>query len=189
MHRRTVLRAAAPLALALAAGLPLPRAVAQPHYKVSARQLQEALAQRFPLRYPVQGLVEFQMQTPRLRFLPEQNRLGSELLIDASGAALRRSHSGIVDVDFALRYEPSDQTLRAHQLRVQEVRLPTLPPDAAAFLDAYIRASAQRALLEVVLHRLQPRDLALADTMGFEPGDITVAADGLVIGFVPKQAR
>jgi hypothetical protein len=42
-------------------------------------------------------------------------------------------------------------------------------------------------MLEVVLHTLRPQDLALADTMGFEPGDITVTADGLVIGFVPQR--
>ena len=52
-------------------------------------------------------------------------------------------------------------------------------------LDAYARA-AECALFEVVLHRLRPQDLALAHTMGFEPGPITVAPDGLVIGFVPR---
>jgi hypothetical protein len=36
------------------------------------------------------------------------------------------------------------------------------------------------------VHQLQPKDLALADTMGLEPGDITVAEDGLAVGFVPK---
>ena len=185
MNRRQVFSLAAALALGPAA-CSVPPAAAQPNYKVSAEQLHRVLGQRFPLRYEVPGVLELQMQAPRLRFLPEHNRLGSELVIDASGPALRRSHSGVVDMDFALRYEPSDQTIRAHQIRVQSIRLPSLPPNAAAVLDGYARAFAERALLEVVLHRLEPRDLALADTMGLEPGSITVTSDGLVIGFVPR---
>ena len=39
-----------------------------------------------------------------------------------------------------------------------------------------------------MLHRLRPQDLALAH-MGFEPGPITVAPDGLVIGFFPRENR
>jgi len=189
MKRRLLIAGTPGLALALLAGSFSSRAAAQPSYKVSARQLHQVLAQRFPLRYPVAGLLELRVQTPQLRFLPDQNRLGSDLEILASGEALRRSHAGIVDLDFALRYEPSDLSIRAHQIRVHGVRLPSLSRDAAALIDAYARASAERALLEVVLHTLRPQDLELAATMGFEPGSITVLADGLVVGFVARGTR
>jgi hypothetical protein len=110
-------------------------------------------------------------------------------VLRAAGPALRRSYRGSFDVDFALRYEPSDQSIRAHELRVHSFRLPGLPPQTLMLLDAYGQALAEQALLEVVLHRLRPGDLALADTMGLQPGDITVTPEGLVIGFVPKQVR
>jgi hypothetical protein len=45
------------------------------------------------------------------------------------------------------------------------------------------------AVGEVVLHEFSPSELALADTMGFEPETITVVDDGLVIGFGPKRRR
>ena len=183
MQRRKTLIAAAGWALALWID-PL---AAQPSYRVSREQLQQMLARHFPLRYAAAGLLELRIRTPDLRLLPEQNRIGSELVIEASGPALARGYSGFIELDFALRYEASDLTIRAHQIRVHSVRLPGLPRETAALIDGYARASAQRALLEVVLHQLQPRDLALADTMGFEPGGITVQADGLSIGFVPRQ--
>ena len=164
-------------------------AAALPRYRISREQLQRVLAERFPRRYAVAGLVELEMREPQLQFRPEQNRIASELAIDAAGPALARGYTGFIDLDFALRYEPSDRTLRAWQIRVQSVRLPGLAPDAAALIDAYVRSAAQRALLEVVVHRLRPGDLALADTMGFEPGDITVEANGLAIEFVPRAAR
>lgn len=181
LHRRCLVLAGVLAAAAWPAGT-----AAQPSYKVSARQLREVLARRFPLRRAVAGMLELEIELPRLRLLPELNRVGAELDIDASGPALRRSHSGTVDLDFALRYEPADLTLRAHRIRVHAVRLPSLSRDAAAVIDAYARAAAERSLLEVVLHTLRPEDLTLATTMGFEPGPITVTAEGLVIGFVPQ---
>jgi hypothetical protein len=55
-------------------------------------------------------------------------------------------------------------------------------------LDAYSAALARQSFGEVVLHHLRPRDLALADAMGLQPGDITVTPEGLRIGFVNKRA-
>jgi hypothetical protein len=185
MRRRTSLIAAASWTLGLPALCACFEVRAQPSYRISREQLQQALAERFPLRYALSGLFELQIREPRLQLLPAQNRIASELPIEVSGPALARSYPGWIDLDFALRYEAGDRTLRAHQIRVQSVRLPGLARDAAALIDAYARAASERALLEVVVHRLRPGDLALADTMGFEPGDIKVERDGLSIRFVP----
>ena len=76
----------------------------QPQYKVSATQLQAAVAQRFPLRYPVQGLLNLDVQVPVLHLLPALNRLGADMVVDAAGPALQRSHQGTLAVEFALRY-------------------------------------------------------------------------------------
>ncbi|MFN3570198.1 MAG: DUF1439 domain-containing protein [Polaromonas sp.] len=172
-----------PLALALAAA----SAQAQPSHTVTTAQLQQAVAEKFPMRYPVGGLLELTLQPPRLRLLPEQNRLGTHMVVDAAGAALSRPTTGNFDVDFALRYEPSDQSIRAHKLKVNTLSLSGMPPGPAALLQAYGPSLAEQSLLEVVLHKLQPKDLALTDGLGLEPGAITVTARGLVIAFVPKK--
>jgi hypothetical protein len=164
-------------------------AAAQPAYKVSAEQLQRVIAGHFPARYPVGNLFNLDVEAPHLRLLPELNRLASEMVLQAAGPALRRSYRGSFDVDFALRYEPSDQSIRAHELRVHSFRLPGPPPQTLKLLDAHGQALAEQTLLEIVLHRLRPRDLALADVMGLEPGDITVTPEGLLIAFVAKQSR
>lgn len=159
---------------------------AQPSYPVSAEQLQRAVDSRFPLTYPVRGLLDLKLQAPRLRLLPDQNRLGATMDVDASGPALHRSRSGRFDLDFALRYEPRDLTIRAHQLRVNALQLEGLAPQSSALLAAYGPPLAEQALQDAVLHTLKPQDLALPDGMGLQPGSITVTAQGLVIGFVPK---
>jgi len=187
MQRRFFLTAIPCLALAGVARAAQLDAQPQPRYSVSAGQLQQMLAQRFPLRYPVPGWFDLDLRSPRLRMLPEQNRLSAEMALEVAGPALRRSHSGTFELDFALRYEASDRTLRAYKLRFTHLQFPDLQPAVVELLNSYGPALAEQSLLELVLHQLRPQDLALADGLGLQPGSITVTDQGLVIGFVARQ--
>lgn len=186
MQRRFFLTAVPCLALSDAAWAALPDDQPPPHYTVSAAQLQQAVALRFPLRYPVAGLLNLDLQAPRLHLLPEQNRVNAEMALEAAGPALQRRHTGTFDVDFALRYEASDRTLRAYQLRFKHLHVVGLQPAASELLNSYGPTLAAQSLRELVLHQLRPQDLALADVMGMQPGNITVTDKGLVIDFVTK---
>lgn len=157
-----------------------------PGVTVPTAVLQRSVAERFPIRYPVQGLLNLDLQPPTLSLLPAQNRLRAAMVVEAAGPALNRSHKGTFDLDFALRYEASDRTLRAHQLRIERLRFPSLQPGVEELLNTYAPALAEQSLREVVLHRLKPQDLRMADAMGMQPGAITVTDAGLVIGFVLK---
>jgi hypothetical protein len=186
MKRRLFFPVAAWLAVQLTGCSMSAAHAAQPSYKISMAQLQRVMAKRFPRRYPVRGMIDLDIAQPQLRLLPAANRVGAQVAIHASGPLLQRASNGNIDLDFALRYEPSDRTIRAWEIAVNRVDIEGLRPDAAQLLQAYVRASASESLLELVVHQLQPKDLALADTMGLAPGEITVTEDGLVVGFVPK---
>lgn len=186
LKRRLLLTFTAWMSLGGAACAGLTQVGGRPRHTVPADQLQQAVAQRFPLRYPVAGLLDLEVKTPRLRLLPEQNRLATEVVVEAAGPALRRSYTGAFDMAFALRYEASDRTIRAHQLEVRQLRLPGLPARTLELLDTYLPALARQALGDVVLHTLRPKDLALADAMGLQPDTLTVTPDGLEIGFAPS---
>ena len=152
-----------------------------PRIVITLDKMQEKLAQRFPRRFPLGGLVELNLQTPRLTLLPERNRINVVLALEASGPALRRVHNGVVEVDFALRYEPADQTLRATELQVHALQIDGLPPQAATLLASLGPQLAQQALREVALYQFKPGDRAVADNLGLQPGRMTVTAQGLVI--------
>ena len=190
LHRRRFLSTATGglLTLGGAALLLVGRgAQAQPSYTVPLAQLQEMVAQKFPRSVPVQGLLDLTVQAPRLRLLPEVNRLGAAMAVDAAGPALRRSHAGMFDVEFALRYEASDRTLRAHQLKLGRLEFPTLRPAVTDTLNAYGSMLAEQSLREVTLHQLRPQDTAVFDGLGLQPGPITVTAKGLTVAFVGKS--
>ena len=190
MQRRTLFTttlslALAPLAFAQSSGTDT-EPQSQPHTTVSLQQMQAALAQRFPLRYPVPGLLNLEVQMPRLQLLPAQNRLAAAMDVQAAGAALQRSHQGTLELDFALRFEASDHSIRAYQLRLRRLQFPTLQPHVVALLNGYAPALAEQSLLEVVLHRLSPKELALPEAMGLQPGSLTVTDAGVEMGFVTK---
>ena len=189
MKRRILLArtvAAATAAMLLPAGR---GALAQPRYAVSAAVLQDAVAQRFPMRLGLGGLLQLTVRTPVLRLLPKVNRVATDMIVVVAGPGLEPPATGEFDLDFALRYERSDQTIRARRLRVRSLRISGMPAPYPELLYGFSQALAQQAFGEIVVHRLSAADLALAEGLGLEPDTITVTADGLVIGFAPRLAR
>ncbi|MDB5896525.1 MAG: hypothetical protein JWP22_11 [Ramlibacter sp.] len=178
------------LMIAGLSSLPVQRLFAQeqrprPHYKVSAGQLFEAMAARFPVRLGLAGILQLQVSAPRLLLLPARNRVGATLLTQLDGVQLPQRSSGELDLLFALRYEAADQTVRAHHPEIADLRWPGLPAETRPALQALLPAVAPR-LGELVLHKFSPAQLAVAQTMGFEPEEFTVMDDGLMIFFGPK---
>jgi hypothetical protein len=94
-----------------------------------------------------------------------------------------------MDWAFALRYESADRSVRARDLEIVGLRSPGLPADVAdawqALLTDVIRASTG----ELILHRFTTRELALPDSLGFEPVQIRVEEDGIVIWFGLKARQ
>lgn len=186
-HRRAIIIRAALAAGMATSGLAGWRgAQAQPSYTVSLAQMQEAVDAKFPQQVPLQGLLELTAQAPRLRLLPESNRLQATMAVEAAGPALRRSHAGVFEVEFALRYEPSDRSLRAHRLRLGRLDFPGLRPAVAELLNTYGPLLAEQSLREITLHHLRPQETAVLDGLGLQPGPITVTDKGLVVAFERK---
>ena len=186
MQRRLMLTALAcwPTGSLLAQEVP-----SGPRHKISVAQLHDALSARFPVRFVVGGLLALQVSAPRLLLLPARDQLGATLVMQLDGPQLQAIPPGEVDVVFGLRYEGVDQTMRAHHLDILALRWPGLRPEILFALQAQLRAAVRDAVGEVVLHRFVPRELALADAMGFEPDKLTVVDDGVLVSFGPKPRR
>jgi hypothetical protein len=184
MHRRLLITALAcwPAARALADD-----EAGTPHQKISANELRKTLAARFPVRFGMPGLLDVQLDAPGLLLLPARQRLGATVLAKASDLSSRRAYAGEIDLVFAVRYEPADQTLRAHELEILEVRSTGLPPEAGQQWQALLASVARGAVAEVILHRFSREELALPDSLGFQPQKITVEDDGVTIWFGPKR--
>ncbi len=181
------------LILANLAGWPIGRLLAQddvprPRHKISAGELHKMLSTRFPVRFGIAGLLELQVSAPRLLLLPSRNRIGAALLAQVGGAQVGQVPPGEMDLVFAPRYEAADRTVRAHAPEVLAVRWEGLTADALGLVQSLVPALAAQ-VGQVVLHQFSPRELALPDTMGFEPEQLKVHDDGLEVIFGPKPRR
>lgn len=183
MRRRLML--AMPLLVAAAGSRAQDAAV--PRHRVSAGELHRALSARFPIRFTLAGVLALEVNAPALLLDPKRNRLGATVQAQAGGPALQPMPPGEMDIVFRLRYEPRDRSLRAHEPEILALRWPGLPPDAAASLQRTWPLLAEDALGNVVLHRFTERELALPETMGFQPESFTVTEDALVVVFGPKR--
>ena len=154
---------------------------------VSQQKLQEMLGKRFPREFPVAGLLHLSLTAPKLTMLPERNMINAVIPAELSGKVLKDKYRGDLNVDFALRYEPSDRSLRAYQIKVNQLNMDGLAPGMSEMLGTYATALADQALGQVVLYQLQDKDLALVDALSVEPGAITVTATGLTVALVQKS--
>jgi hypothetical protein len=184
MHRRKLISALA--------CWPATRVLAQddagrPHRKVSADQLGRTLAARFPVRFGLPGLFDIQVHSPRLLLLPARQRLGATVLARVGDLTARRVYPGEIDVLFALRYEATDQTVRAHDIAISGLRSSAMPPDAAQAWRALLDNVLRGALVELVLHRFSREELAVPDLLGLQPETMTIEDDGVEIWFAPKR--
>lgn len=182
LKRRLLLWGFGLAALGLAGCASSSKALAQPSFTIPVTKITEALARKFPRTYGVSGLMDLQLLRPQIGLLPEQNKLNAVIDVQASGALLQsRSYGGALDVDFGLRYEPSDRSLRATQIRFNGLRMQGLNAQASQMLQRYGAQIAEQSLQEVVLHQFSPADLALADGLGLQPGKFSVTPNGLVV--------
>lgn len=177
-RRRFLLSAAcaAPLLTTACSGRTLPRQLS-----MTTAQLQAAVAGKFPKPYPVAGLLQLQLQAPALTMLPASNQIRALLPVQLSGPVLQQTFQGHMDVSFGLRYAAADRTLRAQRVLVNSLQIDGAPPALTDMLATYGPRLGEQVLENLTLHQFEDKDLALADTMGLQPGAITVTAQGLTM--------
>ena len=91
-------------------------------------------------------------------------------------------------LDSALRYEPSDRSVRLVQVRVNDFSLDGGPSAAAgrrSQADRLGAVLAERVLEDFAIYRLTPERAAQLTGRGLTPGAITVTSRGVEITFEP----
>lgn len=156
------------------------------NFNITPAQLQQALTGRFPNTQRVGELLELQLLTPRLSLLPASNRLATELDIQLMERLTGGQYKGSLAVDYGLRFEPSDNSLRMTGLAVRRVNIAGLAEPYQAMLGRQVPRLMERLLDDYPLHRFPEKDLALLSGLGLMPGEIKVTPNGLTVGLQPR---
>jgi len=175
------------LALTGCAGLGGP-----PVITLGEAELNALAGRHFPLQRRVMEVMEVEASAPRLRLLPERNRLAVALSLALRDRLSQSRQAGQLAFDSALRFEPADQSVRLLQVKVTSVLLDAMPaaaaasvPTAAAAPDNLAarlgRTLAERLLEDLPVWRLNAERQAQLKAAGLAPGAVTVTARGVEI--------
>ena len=149
-------------------------------------RLQELVARHFPVDKRVLDAIDLTLDSPRVGLQPEANRISVELALRASGGnAISARLAGSLLVSEGLRFEPSDNTIRLVDVRVERFVIDGLPANWQRQIDRLGKPLAKGLLEDQVLYTLRPKDVAGLEGRGLRPGDLRVTASGLEITLLP----
>ena len=156
---------------------------------VSQAQLQQWIDQRFPLDNRLLELLDVKLATPRLQMLPERDRIATEFEVNVSDRLFKVPHRGTLAVDYGLRFEATDNTLRLTNLRIVRVEIDGAPALLQRQMERVALQLVEQALNDAPIYALRPKDIEAVQGRGYRPSDIHVTPAGLTITLLPIEAR
>lgn len=148
-------------------------------------ELQRLVDKSFPIDRRLLDVLDVSVSTPKLHLLADRNRIGTELTISTRDRLFGGSWQGRLQLDSALRWEASDQTVRLSKVQVHDFRLDgggSLARSQAERLGAVL---AEKVLEESVLYRLPRERAATLQRQGVVPASLAVTRRGVEITFQP----
>ena len=148
-----------------------------------ADEIQALVQKSFPRERRLLEVLDVSITAPRTRLLPDSNRIGAVLDVQARERLLGGSWAGRLDFDAALRWDAVDQSVRLTQVRVQDLLLSSTGNAARSSTERLGAAVAERMLEDLSLYRLSPERAAQLQQKGYTPSAVTVTSRGVEITF------
>ena len=156
---------------------------------LSQAKLNELVAARFPYQRDFSGLAVLSLQSPRLRLLPQTNRLGTALALVVSERLTGSRFTGGLDLDYGLRFDDKEGAIRMADVKVNRVDVDQVPPAQRQLLTQYGPRAAQALLSDMVLYRIPEEYLGMARNLGWAVSALKVLPEGLRIELGPQGVR
>ncbi len=183
--RRRLLAGGGGLAVLLLAGCaalaPGPRTI-----EISEAKLVELISRQFPFNSRYLELFDVSLSAPQVRLMPAENRIGTAFSYSLGSLLLgARPFQGRLDLSYGLRFEPTDNSVRLSQVRVEGFEVPGVPPLYASRANRLGAVLAESLLQDMMIYRLKPEDLQAARGWGYQPGALNVLPGGLRLQLDP----
>ena len=154
---------------------------------VSEAQLAQRITEQFPLRRRYLELFDLTLSSPRVRLIPAENRLGTRVdyaMGDFWGGS--RRFDGALTLSYGLRFEPTDNSVRMTDVKVEAFDVPRLSGPMASQVQRLGALVAEHLLNDFSLHRFKPEELQTAQQRGYRPGSLRVVEGGLQLELLPN---
>ncbi len=154
---------------------------------ISESQLTLLLARQFPMERKVLEVVELNITNPQITLLPQSNRVATELDVSALDRLFGSSAMGHVKLDYGLRFQASDHTIRMTEVRVRELTLSSGSNNLRGAAQRLGGLVAENALENLVLYRMKPTQADEMDRLDLVASPITVTPQGLHMTVSPNR--
>lgn len=154
---------------------------------ISESQLTLLMARQFPMQRKVMEVIDLDISNPVLTLIPQSNRVGTELDVSAVDRLFGSSATGHVKLDYGLRFQPSDHTIRMTQVRVRDLTLSSGSSNLRGAAQRIGGLVAENALENLVVYRMRPSQADEMDRLDLVASPITVTPQGLHMTVAPKQ--
>ena len=153
---------------------------------ISESQLTLLLARQFPMDRKVLEVIDLNITNPQVELIPQGNRVGTEFDVTALDRLFGSTAMGHVKLDYGLRFQPSDHTIRMTQVRVRELTLSSGSDKLRGASQRIGGLVAENALEDLVLYRMKPAQADEMDRLNLVASPITVTAQGLHMTVSPR---
>lgn len=154
-------------------------------YTLPLTQLQDLIGKKFPQRRRLSSLIELSLLRPRLRLLPDTNRLGTMIDLSVSEMVMGTRYDGTMDLDYGIRFDAKDGRIRMADVHVGKVDVPSVPTPYQPIFTRNAPRMAEQLLDGLVLHEIKPEELAMVNGLGFKVGEVRVTREGLRVELLP----
>ena len=148
---------------------------------LSEGELTRLVEAHSPFERRLLEVLDVRVVAPRVRLLPESNRLATELQVSTTERITGQVYRGRMAVNYALRYDEAAQAIRLTDVRVITFHLDHLPAPRQAAINRLGGLIAEQLLDNLALYRFQPGDLGTGGSPGLRPSTVTVTDEGLEI--------
>ena len=154
--------------------------------QISEARLGEIIARQFPLNRRYLEVFDVTISAPLVTLLPESNRIATQFNYSTGSFLLgAREFAGTLDLSYALRLEPSDDTVRLTEVRAEGMQVPGVPPAYQRQANRLGGLLTENLLHDFVVHRLTEEDLKTAAGWGYQPGAFKVVPGALLLQLNP----
>jgi hypothetical protein len=158
---------------------------------VPLEKLQSSMAKRFPLNSDFARLIELTISSPKLRTLPEENRIATEVEVLLAPRFINNKINGTLAMDSALRFEAKDRTVRLVKPRISKLDMVGLNlGDSLGSSDINLNKLAEfiveNAMNDLVVYQVKEEELTRYGTT-WVPGEFKVTRSGISVSLAPQK--
>lgn len=148
--------------------------------RMSANELTQKMAKRFPVEKSVAGLLDITLANPRVDLSEADNRITTSFHVVAKLPLGNKSLTGVLRVSGRPEYIPESRSLYLRDPKIDQLRLDNMTDALSAALAKAASTVAREVLGDKPLHIFQAEDFTKYGVQ-YVPERIVVRGDHLVL--------